>query len=175
MSPSCYLSCVPNFSFLLSLVSCLFEVLCTCSCWFCCCCCCLKKDGANDETPYMHKTISNMLFLYYKHLSFPLWSLFRFLNINGAGEGKLLFPWNYFNGYNSTSRGRGEHTRVLPGGLRSQAESYLLYSSGRLRYNSAFFLGSWLLQYVYVAPPAATWAIGMVETTIIFRTRENFF
>ncbi len=107
MSPSCYLSCVPNFSF-----SSLVGILSSRSCAlvhggfiviF------LKKNLANDQMPYMHWTILHMLFLYCKHLSFQLWSLFRFLNINGAGEGKLLFPWNYFNGYNSTSRG-GTHT-----------------------------------------------------------------
>ncbi len=122
-----------------------------------------------------------MLFLHCKHIFFQLWFLFRFLNINGAGEGKLLFPWNYFNGYNSTSRGGGggEHTRVIPGGRRTPepgGELFIVFQRpAPLQFCFFFLLGSWLLQYVYVAPPAATWAIGMVKTTIFFRTRENFF
>ncbi len=113
-----------------------------------------------------------MLFLHCNHIFFQLWFLFRFLNINGAGERKLLFPWNYFNGYNSTSRGRGGHTRVLPGGLRTPepgGELFIVFQRpAPLQFCFFFLLGSWLLQYVYVAPPAATWAIGMVETSIFF-------
>ena len=98
-----------------------------------------------------------MLFLYCKHLSFQLWSLFRFLNINGAGEGKLLFPWNYFNGYNSTSRG-GTHTGSSrwapePGGelfivfQRPAPLQFCLFPLGscliRLCCSSRYYLGNW--------------------------------